>query len=85
MTFDVEVFALISDCIDIEDSSISASDAVKTYTDIEVLCFEIEGHSISNTFDIEALIDSSGPGSCRIADHFHCRVQFHADTVTQMQ
>ena len=43
----------------IEESSISAS---KSYIDIEALCFDIECHSILYTFDIEALIDSSGPG-----------------------
>ncbi len=37
------VFSSISDCFNIEDSSISA---FKTYTNIEALCFNIEGASI---------------------------------------
>ncbi len=38
--FDIECISSISDCLNIEDSSIFA---FKTYTNIEALCFEIEG------------------------------------------
>ncbi len=55
------VFSSISDCLNIEDSSILA---FKTYTNIELL-----------SFNIEALIDSPGPRSCRIAGS-DCRMHF---------
>ncbi len=39
----LNAFSSISDCFDIDDSSISA---FKAYTDIEALCFDIKGASI---------------------------------------
>ncbi len=61
---------------DMEDSSIPA---LKTYTSIKVLCFlvDIGGDLISNTFNIEVLIDPPKPCSCRVADR-KCRMQFCA-------
>ncbi len=35
--------------------------SIQTYTDVDVLCFDIKGCSILNTFNIEDLIDSPKP------------------------